>query len=331
VSAPNQTQQTPAISPSADLAYQKAILGSVSRTFALTIPLLPANIEKVIGNTYLLCRIVDTIEDAADLSVEAKQTLSALFLDVVLEKTPVETFVQPCLNALKNYSNQDELDLISHTPTVLRILHTCSSNDQQAVSRCVSIMSDGMSFFHGRQNQSGLQDLPEFEHYCYVVAGVVGELLTTVFSNHSPTFKKQMVGHQNLAVAFGQALQMTNILKDSPEDKARGVSWKPINVSQKELLKIAHEKLQDSLNYILLIPKEEQGIRRFCFLAFGLAIMTLSKIANRQQFDNKDEVKLSRSTVISFYGFTRWAVKSDNLMKVFFYLSSRSLIKSRRL
>ena len=313
--------------PSADLAYQKTILGSVSRTFALTIPLLPARIEKVVGNTYLLCRIVDTIEDAADLSAQTKQSLSALFLDAVLEKTSVENFVQPCLDALKNYSNQDELDLIANTPTVLRILHTCSSDDQKAVSRCVSIMSEGMSFFHGKQNQSGLQDLPEFEQYCYVVAGVVGELLTTVFSNHSPAFKKQMAGHEDLAIAFGQALQMTNILKDSPEDKARGVSWKPVNVSQTELFKIAYQKLQDSLNYILLIPKQEQGMRRFCFLAFGLAVMTLSKIANRKQFDSKDDAKLSRNTVMSFYGFTYWAVKSDNLMKIFFHLSSRSLIK----
>jgi farnesyl-diphosphate farnesyltransferase len=327
VSPPKQDLSSSPSNQLADLAYQKAILGSVSRTFALTIPLLPANIEKVVGNTYLLCRIVDTIEDAADLSVPTKQSLSALFLDVVLGKASVDNFVQPCLDALKHYSNQDELDLIAHTPTVLRILHTCSNDDQQAVSRCVSIMSEGMSFFHGKQNQSGLQDLPEFEQYCYVVAGVVGELLTTVFSKHSPAFKKQIVGREDLAIAFGQALQMTNILKDSPEDKARGVSWKPVNVSDKELLKIAYQKLQDSLNYILLIPKQEQGMRRFCFLAFGLAVMTLSKIANRKQFDSKDEAKLSRNTVMGFYGFTQWAVKSDKLMKLFFHLSSRSLMK----
>ena len=320
-------KQIPISSPSADLAYQKAILNSVSRTFALTIPLLPPSIEKVVGNTYLLCRIVDTIEDAAELSAQTKQALSALFLDAVLEKVSVENFVKSCLEALKNYSNPDELDLIANTPTVLRILHTCSSDDQQAVSRCVSIMSEGMSFFHGKQNQAGLQDLAEFEKYCYVVAGVVGELLTSIFSNHSHAFKKELVGHENLAIAFGQALQMTNILKDSPEDRARGVSWKPINMSQAELLKIAHQKLQDSLKYILLIPKQEQGMRRFCFLAFGLAVMTLTKIANRTEFNSKDEVKLSKSTVMQFYSFTKLAVKSNMLMKAFFYLNSRTLAK----
>ena len=313
--------------PSTDLAYQKAILGSVSRTFALTIPLLPPPIEKVVGNTYLLCRIVDTIEDAADLSPETKHKLSQLFLDAVLEKSPVESFVEPCLKALDRYDNLDELDLIAHTPTVLRILHTCSKDDQAAVSRCVSIMSEGMSYFHGKQTQTGLKDLREFEKYCYVVAGVVGELLTTVFSNHSSAFAKNMKGHDGLAIAFGQALQMTNILKDSPEDHARGVSWKPADISQKALLKISYQKLQDSLSYILLIPKAELGMRRFCFLAFGLAVMTLSKIAKRNEFSNKDEVKLSRKTVMAFYTFTKFAVKSDVLMQTFFNIFSRSLRK----
>lgn len=311
--------------PNTDLAYQKAILGSVSRTFALTIPLLPPAIEKVVGNTYLLCRIVDTIEDAADLSPKTKQDLSALFLQAVLEKAPVESFVEPCLEALKNYGNQDELDLIAHTPTVLRILHTCSGADQQAVSRCVSIMSEGMSHFHGKQTQEGLKDLSEFEEYCYVVAGVVGELLTTIFSNYSPAFARHIRNQEELAIAFGQALQMTNILKDSPEDKARGVSWKPANVSQDKLLDISYQKLQDALKYILLIPKEELGIRRFCFLAFGLAVMTLSKIADRADFGHKDEVKLSRRTVMAFYSFTKVAVRSNAAMRAFFYFFSSAL------
>ena len=310
------------------MAYQKAILGSVSRTFALTIPLLPPMIEKVVGNTYLLCRIVDTIEDAADLSPETKQNLSQLFLDAVLGKASVESFVEPCLKALNHYGNQDELDLITHTPTVLRILHTCSQDDQAAVSRCISIMSEGMSYFHGKQTQAGLKDLGEFEKYCYVVAGVVGELLTTIFSNHSAAFAKNIRGHDELALAFGQALQMTNILKDSPEDHARGVSWKPADISQKGLLKISYQKLQDSLSYILLIPKEELGMRRFCFLAFGLAVMTLSQIAKREEFSNQDEVKLSRKTVMAFYTFTQFAVKSDALMQIFFNTFSTALRKA---
>ena len=310
-----------------DLAYQKAILGSVSRTFALTIPLLPPAIEVVVGNTYLLCRIVDTIEDAAELVPAEKQRLSKLFLEATLGTIPVASFVSSCLDALRGYSNVDELDLIAHTPTVLRILHTFPDRDQAAINRCVSIMSDGMSHFHNRQTQAGLKDLAEFEKYCYVVAGVVGELLTDIFSHYSPEFAKRIQGHEQLAIAFGQALQMTNILKDSPEDHARGVSWKPAQMSQAELLKIAHKKLQDSMSYIILLPENEIGMRRFCFLAFGLAVMTLEKIADRKEFSNRSEMKLSRNSVWIFYAFTKIAAGNTFLMKSFFSAASKQLRK----
>jgi farnesyl-diphosphate farnesyltransferase len=313
--------------PISDLAYQKAILGSVSRTFALTIPLLPPAIEMVVGNTYLLCRIIDTIEDAAELIPAEKQRLSKLFLEATLGTIPVASFVGPCLDALKSYSNIDELDLIRHTPTVLRILHTFPDRDQAAINRCVSIMSDGMSHFHNRQTQAGLKDLAEFEEYCYVVAGVVGELLTSIFSHYSPEFAKRIQGHEQLAIAFGQALQMTNILKDSPADHARGVSWKPAQISEVELLKIAYEKLQDSMSYINLLPESEIGMRRFCFLACGLAVMTLEKIASRKEFSNQSEVKLSRNSVWIFYAFTKIAAGNTLLMKSFFYAASKQLRK----
>ncbi|SNX28985.1 farnesyl-diphosphate farnesyltransferase [Polynucleobacter meluiroseus] len=309
----------------ADLAYQKAILSSVSRTFALTIPLLPPQIEKVIGNTYLLCRTIDTIEDATELTPSEKQDLSQLFLDTVLAKRPDQAFVETCLQSLKHHTNQDELDLIAHTPTVLRILYSCSLEEQAAVYRCITIMSTGMSYFHGKQGREGLEDLREFEKYCYVVAGVVGELLTAIFSAYSPAFKQRIQGHEQLAISFGQALQMTNILKDAEEDKARGVSWKPAQLSQKELLQIAYQKLQDALAYILLIPKEEIGIRRFCFLAFGLSTLNLNKLAHNLSSPDNSEVKLTRKTVEAFYLWTKLSAGSNLLVSSFFYAFSSNL------
>ena len=46
-----------------DEAYQDQILPLVSRTFALTIPQLPASLGGPVTSAYLLCRIADTIED----------------------------------------------------------------------------------------------------------------------------------------------------------------------------------------------------------------------------------------------------------------------------
>ena len=308
-----------------DELYQRAILESVSRTFALTIPLLPANLEKVVGNTYLLCRIVDTIEDAVCIDPKTKQVLSTLFVKTVLDPSYSEEFVKESLIALLNHPNHDEKDLIKNIPRVLRVLQSFDEKQRHAVAQCVQIMSEGMSYFHVRQNQAGLEDLKEFEKYCYVVAGVVGEMLTTVFALHSAAFAKAISGKESLAIAFGQALQMTNILKDSPEDQRRGVSWKPKGVDQTELLVIAHQKLEDSLRYIYCIPKSEPGIRQFCFLAFGLAVLTLKQIARCHQFQEGAEVKLTRAQVSRFYIFTKIAVHSNFLMGLFFRLQGGAL------
>lgn len=308
-----------------DELYQRAILESVSRTFALTIPLLPANLEKVVGNTYLLCRIVDTIEDAVCIDPKTKQVLSTLFVKTVLDPSYTEEFVKESLMALLNHPNRDEKDLIKNIPRVLRVLQSFDEKQRHAVAQCVQIMSEGMSYFHVRQNQAGLEDLKEFEKYCYVVAGVVGEMLTTVFALHSAAFAKAISGKESLAIAFGQALQMTNILKDSPEDQLRGVSWKPKGVEQTELLVIAHQKLEDSLRYIYCIPKSEPGIRQFCFLAFGLAVLTLKQIARRHQLQEGSEVKLTRTQVSRFYIFTKIAVHSNFVMGLFFRLQSGAL------
>jgi len=308
-----------------DELYQRTILESVSRTFALTIPLLPANLEKVVGNTYLLCRIVDTIEDAVCIDPKTKQVLSTLFVKTVLDSSYSEKFVKESLIALLNHPNHDEKDLIKNIPRVLRVLQSCDEKQRHAVAQCVQIMSEGMSYFHVRQSQAGLEDLKEFEKYCYVVAGVVGEMLTTVFALHSAAFAKAISGKESLAIAFGQALQMTNILKDSPEDRLRGVSWKPKGIDQTELLVIAHQKLEDSLRYIYCIPKSEPGIRQFCFLAFGLAVLTLKQIAKRHQFQESAEVKLTRAQVSRFYIFTKIAVHSNFLMGLFFRLQGGAL------
>lgn len=308
-----------------DELYQRSILESVSRTFALTIPLLPNGLEKVVGNTYLLCRIVDTIEDATCVDPTTKQELSTLFIKTVLDHSLSEQFVRECLIALINHPNHNEKDLIENIPRVLRVLQSCDERQRHAVAKCVQIMSEGMSYFHIRQNQIGLEDLQEFEKYCYVVAGVVGEMLTTLFALHSPEFAKAISGKESLAIAFGQALQMTNILKDSPEDQLRGVSWKPKGLGQTDLLVIAHQKLEDSLRYICCIPKSEPGIRQFCFLAFGLAVMTLKQIAQRQTLQGGAEVKLTRGQVSRFYIFTKLAVRSDFLMGLFFRLQARAL------
>ena len=69
------------------------------------------------------------------------------------------------------------------------------------------------------------------------------------------------------------------------------------------------------------------GIRRFCFLAFGLAVLTLNAIARKDSAKVIPEQKLTRRVVWTVYGFTKLAAQSNLLIKLFFYLSSQDLRK----
>ena len=66
-----------------DLEYQARILPGVSRTFALTIPVLPGRLAEVVTNAYLLCWLADTIEDDVALDNEQKSEFHRRFVMVV--------------------------------------------------------------------------------------------------------------------------------------------------------------------------------------------------------------------------------------------------------
>ena len=46
-------------------------------------------------------------------------------------------------------------------------------------------MSKGMPEFQRTVSLTGLEDQTEMDHYCYYVAGVVGEMLTELFCEYS--------------------------------------------------------------------------------------------------------------------------------------------------
>ncbi|HTK55738.1 MAG TPA: squalene/phytoene synthase family protein, partial [Gemmatimonadales bacterium] len=71
------------LSPAAERTWVAETLPKVSRTFALTIRLLPGALEHPVAVAYLLCRIADTVEDNPHLSAAEKSILLGEFRDAV--------------------------------------------------------------------------------------------------------------------------------------------------------------------------------------------------------------------------------------------------------
>ena len=213
-----------------DLAYQARALDGVSRTFALTIPQLPEGLCEVVGNAYLLCRITDTIEDDPGLTAGQKEAFSGRFAGAVAGREDAGAFARDLGALLSASTTADEHDLIANTERVIRVTNRFSPAQREILERCVRIMSGGMAEFQKEASPHGLKDLPRFDRYCYYVAGVVGEMLTELFCEHSGEIRDRRDDLLALGRSFGQGLQMTNILKDIWDDRKRGACWLPRDV-----------------------------------------------------------------------------------------------------
>nr|BAL55583.1 squalene synthase [uncultured Gammaproteobacteria bacterium] len=330
-----------------DSAFQARFLDGVSRTFALTIPRLPEPVHQVIANGYLLCRIVDTIEDEATLDRAAKRRFCERFVEVVQGRQNAAEFAQEFAARLSNRTPLAERELIQAIPRVIAITHKFSPADREALARCVAIMSHGMADFQDQDLRAGLATLADLNRYCYYVAGVVGEMLTQVFCHHFPAMAKHEERLLELAVSFGQGLQMTNILKDMWDDRERGVCWLPRDIflahgyelnnlrpghrdpafvaGLRELIAIAHGHLRNALEYTLLIPNSETGLRDFCLWALGMAILTLRKIHRHPYFSRSAEVKISRRSVKAVILITHLSHRHNELLRWLFGLAGSGL------
>jgi squalene-hopene/tetraprenyl-beta-curcumene cyclase len=324
-------------------SYQDYVLPLVSRTFALTIPQLPDVLHRVVGNAYLLCRIADTIEDDAALDAADKRRYEEAFVDVVNGRGDAAMLAAELAPRLSLETIEAERDLVRQLPLVIQVLRGFSRPQQNAIERCVGIMSRGMHRFQQAAAEGGLKglaDQAEMDRYCYYVAGVVGEMLTELFCDFDPAMDERREQMLHLSVSFGQALQMTNILKDQWEDRARGACWLPRETFQRhgvdlaalkpgqytpaygaalsELVGVAHAHLRNALEYTLLIPAQHTGIRKFCLWASGLAALTLKNIHKQPQFTGGAEIKVSRGAVARTIMVTNVSVKRDTLLRRLF-------------
>jgi farnesyl-diphosphate farnesyltransferase len=330
-----------------DAAYQDHILPHVSRTFALTIPQLPPGLRTAVTSAYLLCRIADTIEDEPGLPPEETLVYLERFTAVVNGSEAPQPLAQEVVERLSERTLVAERELVRHMERVIRVTVGLGQAEQQAIQRCIRLMCYGMHQFQRTASLRGLGTLADMDSYCYYVAGVVGEMLTELFCAHSPAIERQRAGLRERAVSFAQGLQMTNILKDVWEDRSRGACWLPQDVFTRhgvdlgevssepfdprfgagfrELVGVAHAHLRNALDYTLLIPRKETGIRRFCLWAIGLAVLTLRKIDHNPRFTAGAQVKISHSAVAMTRLLTNVAGRSNAVLRLLFAQAARGL------
>ncbi|HEY4187048.1 MAG TPA: squalene/phytoene synthase family protein [Polyangia bacterium] len=276
----------------------QALLQKTSRTFALTIPMLPQPLRTEVGVAYLLFRIIDTFEDAT--AWVPKKRIAALgdFVRLLDEDGAdqaaqlVETWTREPPVAHDGYQ-----ELLGAIPRVLGWYRQLAAPARAQLHRHVDRSAQGMGRFIERTDERGilrLDTLDDLHDYCYVVAGIVGEMLTELFLLGDARLADVAPALRARAVTFGESLQLVNILKDANSDAVEGRVYLPRQVALAEVFTLARTDLRQATEYIetLRTAGADRGLVAFNALNASLAIATL-----RLMRDKGLGTKLTRTQV----------------------------------
>ncbi len=258
------------------------LLQGTSRTFALAIPLLPPALARQVGIAYLLFRIADTLEDGETWNRAERVKGLETFIDWIGgPRTQVDwgtpTADAKCLELLA--ASDRVLASLEGEPRTIIVAH---------VKRTASMMKD----FVERQDESGgieLRDLADLKAYCYAVAGIVGEMLTELFLHAQPELAGVAEDLRARSIAFGEGLQLVNIIKDAPADAREGRRYISAGVDADG---VARADLREAQAYVDTLARggAARGVVAFCDLPLKLAVATLDRIAQGAAKLTREEV-----------------------------------------
>jgi len=232
------------------------LLKGVSRSFYLTLRVLPATVRSQIGLAYLLARTSDTIADTQLISVEQRlEALQGMRLHIAgTGEKPLD--FGPLAS---DQSSTAERALLGKSNDLLEMMRTLEPADLELVQKVLAVVLSGQELdlmrFAGASDRHivALRTDVELEDYTYRVAGCVGEFWTQVCRRHLfPNAKLDDAWLLVQSVRFGKGLQLVNILRDLPADLRIGRCYLP-----EEKLRdtgLVPSKLLDPMNESLLRP-----------------------------------------------------------------------------
>ena len=289
------------------------LLEKTSRTFAVSIPLLDEPTRRRVGLSYLLLRIADNFEDAAAWPKADRIAALQRFIDVLaaddgsedLAPAEVEGWVASRPQEIDGY-----LELIERAPQVIDAARTLGSQSWRIVRRHVTRSARGMIETVERSNAEGrveLRDLEDLKAYCYLVAGIVGELLTELFVLEAPVLESVLPELEARAARFGEALQLVNIVKDAAADALEGRRFLPAGVELEEVFDLARRDLEVAQEYVELMRREgtPTGHLAFTALPVRLAWDTLRAVER-----DGAGAKVSRAAVAGHVQAVRLAIEN---------------------
>lgn len=264
------------------------LLGRTSRTFALAIPLLPKPIDRSVTVAYLLFRIADTFEDATVLWSRDRRLRALADFEALLAAPDLDRAASLAAGWLDPAPTEHDgyLDLLRETPVVVGDLLRMPAAVREVMTGHTRRTTHGMADFVRRTAEVGeieLGDLADLKLYCYTVAGIVGEMLTDLFLLEYPQLESHSAALRDRASAFGEGLQLVNILKDSTDDRREGRVFLPDGTERGAVFALARADLERAAEYCRLLQSQgaPRGVAAFTASPVALARAALDRIEKK--------------------------------------------------
>jgi farnesyl-diphosphate farnesyltransferase len=262
------------------------LLQKTSRTFALTIPFLPAPTRAEVEVAYLLFRVIDTFEDARLWTPERRADTLRRFCDLIEREPDASAPLAAECQRDPPVSYEGYLELLSKLPFVLGVFSAVRAPARACIRRHVTRSAERMAAICRRCEPDGklaLLTLDDLGDYCYSVAGIVGEMLTELYLIERAELDPVAAELRAGSAEFGEGLQLVNILKDAARDAEEGRSYLPKQVSLVEVFARAERDLAAATRYVECLRRAntQPGVIAFNASISRMAIANLGILRTR--------------------------------------------------
>ena len=289
-----------------DLAGEllRDVLPGVSRSFALSLRILPTALGRPLGVTYLVARAADTIADTRALPPAARRAaLGALRAALQDGGAAPPRLSEPGGDG----QTAAERTLLARLPDILAAYRALAPGDRDAARLVLLTLTQAMvdaleCFPPEATGQLGaLETRADLDRYTYMNAGCVGEFWTDMVVAHRPRCAAwDRAGMRAEGARFGQGLQLVNVLRDLPRDLRLGRCYLPrvelarLGLAPGDLLapaagprarplldaliRDALESLDAGRRYALAVPRREARLRLACLWPLLIGLGTLARI-----------------------------------------------------
>jgi farnesyl-diphosphate farnesyltransferase len=304
------------------------LLKQTSRSFYLTLRVLPGAIRPQIGLAYLLARTSDTIADTELVPLEqrfdALHKLRERILGASTAPLNFSAFTRPALR-----DSPAEQVLLEKAEDSLALLQKLSPADLKLVHDVLTTILGGQELDLRRFGSLGLAEsrpaggkiialetAVELDDYTYRVAGCVGEFWTRMcrahLFPHARLDEKQFITD---GIRFGKGLQLVNILRDLPADLKKGRCYLPTErldaaglipevllspANEKKFLPMFHEYLNKAeahlaagWTYTNTLPFGQFRVRLACAWPILIGVRTIEKLRAVNVIELQQHVKIS--------------------------------------